>query len=188
MHPLYGALNSCAVCAGEGYTCRCDCTSVHLCAPSLQNLAVPQNFYYLVSISVERSWWPHIRWCGTGWFQEQGKCIFIGLDARFRFVFCCFPFLIFHSLGRYCGAGVFGLIGCYSLPALHHKPFLIITIIILYFIHITISMFNIAKVSSRSKVYWLRRSRCKLSARKLLFMMMSLSEQWHVRYWRKSLI
>ena len=34
------------------------------------------------SFSVERSKWPRVRWCGTGGFQEQGKCLFIGLAAR----------------------------------------------------------------------------------------------------------
>ena len=34
------------------YTRRCDRISVHLWASSLQNLAVPQDFYLVVSISV----------------------------------------------------------------------------------------------------------------------------------------
>ena len=47
-----------------------------------------------------------------------------------------FPFssFFFLSIGWYCGAGVFGLIGCiHALSALHCRPFLIIIIII--FIH-----------------------------------------------------
>ena len=32
-------------------------TSVHLCASSLLNLAVPHYFYFIISFSVERSWW-----------------------------------------------------------------------------------------------------------------------------------
>ena len=52
------------------------------------------------------------RWCGTGGFQEQGQFPFLGLAARSVFVSCCFPFLFCHSMGWYCGAGVFGLIGC----------------------------------------------------------------------------
>ena len=53
MHPLCGALPEpyVPVC----YTWCCDRTSVHLCASSLQKIAVPHNFYFLVSISVERS-------------------------------------------------------------------------------------------------------------------------------------
>ena len=59
-----------------------------------------------------RSWWPRIRWCGTGGFQEQGQCLYIGLDARPIFFSYDFHFLFLHSMGWYYGAGVFGLIGC----------------------------------------------------------------------------
>ena len=52
-----------------------DRTLVHLCASSLQNFTVLQDFYSLVNISLERSWWPGIRWCGTGMFQEQSQCL-----------------------------------------------------------------------------------------------------------------
>ena len=48
-------VSSCVVCAGADYTLRCDRTSVHLCASSLQNLTVSPDFYSLISISVERS-------------------------------------------------------------------------------------------------------------------------------------
>ena len=48
-------VSSCAVCAGAGYTQRRDRTSVHSCASSLQNFAVSQAFYTVVSISTERS-------------------------------------------------------------------------------------------------------------------------------------
>ena len=73
---------------------------------------------------------PQFRWCCTGGFQEQGQCLFIGLAASSLFVSSCFPFLFFHSMGCYCDAGVFGLIGCLSLfPALRYQPFLIIIII-----------------------------------------------------------
>ena len=65
-----------------------------------------------LSVSLGRSWWPRIWWCGTGGFQEHCQCRFIGLAARSIFVLYCFPFLFFHTLGWYCGAGVFGLIGC----------------------------------------------------------------------------
>ena len=30
---------------------------------------------------LEWSWWSCVRWCGTSGFQEQGKCLFIGLTA-----------------------------------------------------------------------------------------------------------
>ena len=38
--------STCAVCAGAGYTRCCDRTSVHLCSLTLQNLAVPEDFYF----------------------------------------------------------------------------------------------------------------------------------------------
>ena len=64
-------------CADAGYRWCFDRTSVHLCASSLQNLAIPQDFYFPLSVSVERSWWPCIRRRGIGWFKEQGQCFFI---------------------------------------------------------------------------------------------------------------
>ena len=54
----------------------------------------------------------YIRWCGTGGFQEQGQCLFIGLAACSLFVSYCFPFLFFLSMGWCCEVGVIGLIGC----------------------------------------------------------------------------
>ena len=56
-----------------------------------------------------------IRWCGTDGFQQQGQCLFICLVARSLFVSYCVLFLFFQSMGWYRGAGVFGLLGCYSL-------------------------------------------------------------------------
>ena len=101
-----------AVCDGACYTRFCNLTSVHLCASSLQNLAVSHDFYFHLSISVKQSCWLRIRWCGTGGFQEQGQCRFIGLAAHSSFVSYCFHFLFFHSMSWYWGAGVFWLIGC----------------------------------------------------------------------------
>ena len=91
MHPLYGALP-------EPYV-----------PVRVTRSAVP------VSISVERSWRPRIRWCGTGGFQEQDQCHFIGLAAHAILVSNWFPFFFFHSKGWCCGAGVFGLLGCWLL-------------------------------------------------------------------------
>ena len=51
-----------------------------------------------------------------GGFQQQGQCFFIGLSCSIpTIVFYFFPFLFFLSIGWYCGAGVFGLIGCIPL-------------------------------------------------------------------------
>ena len=69
------------LCASPRYTRCFDRTSVYLCASPLQNLAVPHDFYYPLSISLERSGWPRIRWCGIRGFQEQVQCFFVGLVA-----------------------------------------------------------------------------------------------------------
>ena len=51
------------------------------------------------------------RWCGTGRFQEQGQCFFIGQSCSIQLYSSTpFPFLFFLSVGWCCGAGVFGLI------------------------------------------------------------------------------
>ena len=110
MHPLYGAPVSYLPVWVTSWARR---TSLHqqLCASSLQNLTVSQDFYSPFSISVERCWWTRIRWCGTGGFQEQGRCLFIGLAAGSLLVSYSLPFLFSHSMGWYCRGGLFGLIG-----------------------------------------------------------------------------
>ena len=50
---------------------------------------VPQDFCSPLSVPLERSCWPHVRWCGTGAFQEQGQCFFIGLS-------CSIPTIVFY--------------------------------------------------------------------------------------------
>ena len=78
MHPLEA-----------GYT-RCPGrTSVYLCAASLQNLAVSQDFCSSLSVPLERSSLPRIRWCGTGGFQEEGRCFLIGIS-------CSKPSIVFY--------------------------------------------------------------------------------------------
>ena len=42
---------------------------------------IRQDFCSPVSLPLERSCWPRIRWCGTGRFQEQGQCFIIGLSC-----------------------------------------------------------------------------------------------------------
>ena len=86
-HPLCGAL-----------PVPYDRTSVNICASPLQNLAVAQDFYSPLSISLEWSGWPRVCWCGIGGFQEQVQCLFVGLVALSFFVFNYFPFLFFSSI------------------------------------------------------------------------------------------
>ena len=64
-----------------------------------RSLAVPQDFYSPLSISLERSGLPRIRWCGIGGFQDQVQCLFVGLVALYFFVFNYFHFLFFSSIG-----------------------------------------------------------------------------------------
>ena len=103
------------VCASTDITRCFGCMLIYLFASSLKNLSVPQRFYSPLSISVKRSCWPCIRWCGTGGFYEQVEWYFIGLSTRSIFIFSCSTFLLFISMGWYCVAWVFWLIGCQSL-------------------------------------------------------------------------
>ena len=59
-----------------------------LCATSLQNLAVPLDFCSPLSVPLEWSCRPRVRWCGTGEFQEQGQWFFIILS-------CSIPAIVF---------------------------------------------------------------------------------------------
>ena len=54
-----------------------------------------RTFYSPIKVSLERSCWPCIRRCGTGGFQEQGQCFFIGLSCSISIgsIFHYFPFL-----------------------------------------------------------------------------------------------
>ena len=105
------------VCGSAGCTWCPARTSVHLCASSLQNLAIPQDFCSPLSVPLERSCLPRIRWCATGGFQEQGQCFFIGLSCSIPTIVVYYFSLSLLSVNRgwYCGAGVFGLIGFISL-------------------------------------------------------------------------
>ena len=47
------------------------------------------DFYSPLGVPLERSCWPCIRWCGTGGFQEQVQCFFIGL-------ICSIPTIVFY--------------------------------------------------------------------------------------------
>ena len=108
-------------------------TSVHLCTASRQNLAVPLDIYSSLSVPLERSCWPRIRWCGTGGFQEQGQCFFYWTKLLYSYcsLLLFFPFYSSCLYVGIWGAVVFGIIDLHSLSALHSRPLLIITIIIM---------------------------------------------------------
>ena len=82
------AFQSCRVMQSLESTEQCELLIQEL---NLQNLAVQQDFYSLFGVPLERSCQLHFRWCGTGWFQEQGQCFFIGLS-------CSIPTIVFYSL------------------------------------------------------------------------------------------
>ena len=75
-----GVWQSCLIgqwsCASASFAQCPGCTSVYLSAASLQNLAVPQDFYSPLSVPLEWSCWPHIRWCGTGRVSREGPMLF----------------------------------------------------------------------------------------------------------------
>ena len=58
-----------------------------------------RTFIFPVSISVEQSWWPRVRWCVTGRFQERGQYLFIGLAAHSRLSSLVFPLSSFILYG-----------------------------------------------------------------------------------------
>ena len=189
MHPLYGALpeHHNGALYGACYTRYCDCTSLHVCASSLQSFAAPQDFSSPVSIHVfvfgqfsEQLWlfngqvedstagdffyplngtehgsqpslttrdrelvsvlevriepgdlnrrpltlqsvtlptlprvmpmWNDLIYVDLN--DLAGAMPFYWTSCLLPFVHYWFLFLFFHSMGWYCGPGVFGLIGC----------------------------------------------------------------------------
>ena len=113
----------------------CNRTSAHVCSSSLQNLAVPQMFYSTVSISVERTWWARIRWCGTIEFQEHGQMPLYWTSCSLPFcLLYCFPFSSFILWVGIVGLGSSDWLGVnHCLPALHCQAFVIIIIVIRVF-------------------------------------------------------
>ena len=109
------------VCASAGWTRRFGRISVYTYAPPRCILAVPQDFYFRISVFLERSCWHVFDGVGLAGFKSMATAIFISLSNSFHFVFYCFPFLFIFSLAWYCGTGLFGQMGCQSLspsPAL----------------------------------------------------------------------
>ena len=67
-------------------------------------------------VPLEWSCWPRILWSGTGGFQEQGQCFFIGLRCSIpTLVFYYFSLSLLSVYRLVLWAGCFGLIGCISL-------------------------------------------------------------------------
>ena len=47
---------------------------------------IPFSVFSILGVPLERSCLPRIQWCGTGGFQEQGHCFFIGLSCSIPIV------------------------------------------------------------------------------------------------------
>ena len=62
--------------------------------PPLCRTSVPQDFCFPLSVPLDRSCLPRIRWCGTGGFQEQGQCFFIGLSCSIPAIAFYYFFLV----------------------------------------------------------------------------------------------
>ena len=77
------------------YKMRCFChTSVCLCyAPPRCRTSQYRRTFILLSVSL----WHH-RWCGTGGFQVQGQCFFIGLIKLLAAVLSSAVFPLFSAL------------------------------------------------------------------------------------------
>ena len=113
MHPLHGALPvpyvSVRVTRGALVTHR------YTYAPPRCRTTQYHSTFIPISVSLERSCRHCIRGCGTGGFQEQGQCFFIGLSCSLLVCLLLFSLSLLSFIGWYCGAGVFGLKGCKSL-------------------------------------------------------------------------
>ena len=93
--------------------CHSGGISVYLRSSSLQNFAVPQEFYSPISISVNRSWWPCIRRCGCFGFQEHGQYLFF-LTSCSSLSPTVFPFSTFILCFGIVGLGSLDWQGAYS--------------------------------------------------------------------------
>ena len=89
MHPRNGALHGPNL--PVRITLRCSgCTSIYLLIRRIT--ADPRSIATFISpvrVPLERFCSPSIRWCGTGAFQEQGKCFFNGIS-------CSIPTIVSH--------------------------------------------------------------------------------------------
>ena len=111
MHPLYGALpvpyGPVRVTSGIVIAHRYTCAALRCRTSQYSRTFIPLSvslFNDLSDLVCDG--------VGLAGFKRRVNAFFIGLAARSLFVSSCFPFLFFHFIGWYCGAWVFGLIGC----------------------------------------------------------------------------
>ena len=91
--------------------CKIRCNHLHplyaaLPVPCTALRDFPQDFHSHVSVTVERSCRPCIRWNGPGGFQEQSQCFFICLSCslpfcllQFSLSLLCFYWLVWWGWG-----------------------------------------------------------------------------------------
>ena len=81
----------------------------HRCEPS-------QRTFILLSVSLWTNFgYPLIDGVGLADYNSMTNGFLFSLAAPYLFVFYYFPSLNALNMGWYCGAGVFGLIGCLAL-------------------------------------------------------------------------
>ena len=101
-----------AVCASAGYTWCFGRILVHLCA-----IRCRTSNYRKICIPLSVSLWNDLGYHAfngiglTGFKNRENAFLLARLLAPFFVSYWC-PFLFFHSMGWYCGAEDFGLIGC----------------------------------------------------------------------------
>ena len=82
---IVGLQQFCVCCIRSGVT---RCTLLMMRYLVRMCLAVAQDVCSSLIVPLKRSCRPRIRWCGTGGFQEQRQCFFIGLS-------CSIPTIVF---------------------------------------------------------------------------------------------
>ena len=80
-------------------------------SPRCRTSQYRRTFIHPLSVPVERSNWPCIRWCGLAGFKSKANLLFALQDIFYTI----FPFFFFSSIGWYCLAGVSELTGRISL-------------------------------------------------------------------------
>ena len=119
--------SSCTVCPRAGYTLRCDCTLVHLCASSLQTLQYHMTFN-LLSVTLWNDLGdPVLDGVELAHFKSRANAILALLLAPFLSLCCFFSSLVLWVVIMGLGSSDWCDVNR-SLHALHCQPFLIIII------------------------------------------------------------
>ena len=90
VHPLNGAIAGPYMCQCEVHAVLCSHIGILMHRLAAEPRSTAGLLFPTQCPSLERSCVPRIRWCGTGGFQEQGQCFFIGLS-------CSIPTIVKYS-------------------------------------------------------------------------------------------